>query len=115
MESEIVSKAQNLKEELKKSPKVLRVKELEKKMLDDKQVALLIMAYQNAQEEVNTALRFKEDPKEAYNKLSKVKEELYTHELVKEYLAALKEANAYLKEVSDYVFDGIKVLKKEVL
>ena len=115
MESEIVSKAQNLKEELKKSPKVLRVKELEKKMLDDKQVALLIMAYQNAQEEVNAALRFKEDPKEAYNKLSKIKEELYTHELVKEYLAALKEANAYLKEVSDYVFESIQLPKKEVL
>lgn len=112
MESEIISKAYKLKEELLKSECIQAVREAEKKMLDSDEVGLLIMKFQGLQNDLNEAVRFKLPTEKISKELSVAKSNLYTNALVKDYLDKLKIANAYLEEISDYIAGSIYQLKR---
>ena len=108
---ELMQEVLQLKEMLRKNEIVEKVHQKEKAMLDDEFTQGLIFKYQQAMSLYNDAIRYNLEIDSYQKALSKTKEELYSSKLVKEYLDALKEANAFLNDIKDKLFVDIIDLK----
>ena len=104
--SEILAKVYELKEELLKSREYSLVKEKEKIM--EEKCSLLLLKYNNAFNEYNEALRFKEYGSDIEGKQKILNEiKLDTNVYVKEYKNAYKDMTKLLKDIEGNIFKGI--------
>ena len=112
MNEKVYNLARNLKEEMDKDPRFIRLKELDKKMSEDEEVMLLSYKKDLANNRYNDLLKiYNENDEvvlEARRELIQRKDELDSHPLVKEYLSALNEVRIVLFEMNRIIFDGFK-------
>ena len=111
---ELLNEVLQLKDLLKKTELVESVHQKEQLMLNDEPTQALIFRYQQAMSFYNDAVRYHLDLDSYQRDLSKAKEELYSSALVKDYLDALRNANEFLKELKDELFDDIIDWKRKM-
>ncbi len=108
MNENIYSKAECLKELLKKDERVIRLNELEKKMDNDNEVISLAYKKDMAAVKYSDALNhFSEESdevKSALKELHETKLNLDKHPLVQEYLKAYKEVRELYEEINKILF-----------
>ena len=106
--SEILSKVYELREKLKDSNEYRLVKEKEKIM--EEECSMLLIKYNNAFNEYNEALRFKDYGSDIESKqriLNEIKIELDNNKYIKDYKAAYKDITKLLKGIEAEIFKGI--------
>ena len=110
MPNDIYQKASEFKEELQSDPRVVLLNKLEKEMNDNEEV--MALAYKKDMAAIkysDTLSHFSEDSEEAkkaLKELSKAKEELNNHPLVKQYLKAYAEVRDLYMEINEALFSG---------
>lgn len=112
--NEVLNRAEYLRELLSKHELVMKVKDSENQMLNDDEVSKLSSDYLTAQTQLEDAIRYNLDLSKYKQELSYRKTLLYTHPKVEIYLKNFKEANEFLKEVQESVFDGLVIDFKDV-
>lgn len=116
MDENIYNLARELKEEIDKDPRFIKLNELEKKMSEDEEVMLLSYKKDVSNIRYNDMLKiYQEDDEEvlkARKELIERKDELDAHPLVKEYLSALNEVRRVLFEMNSIIFGGFKEEKR---
>lgn len=113
--SEILSRVYELREALLNSSDYKLVKEKERLM--EENCSTLLIKYNNAFNEYNEALRFKDygsDVESKQKRLNEIKLELDNNEYVKDYKNAYKEMNKILKGIEKDIFKGI-IENKDIL
>lgn len=112
MDDKIYFLTKDLKNEMDKDPRFIRLNELNKKMNDDESVIRLAIKKDELNDKYNDLLRFYKDDDEvvvkARKELLQAKIELESHPLVKEYLKAYNEVKLLLLEVNDILFSDFK-------
>lgn len=110
MNENIYLLAESLKDKLDNDPRVIRLNELEEQINNNKEVALLVVAKDNANNEYNDILRhFNRDSdtaKKYQHILYEAKKALDEHPLVKEYNHAYSEVRQLYDQVSDILFSS---------
>lgn len=108
MSKDIYQKASEFKEQLQSDPRVVLLDKLEKEMNDNEEVmALAFKKDMMAIKYSDTLSHFSNDSdeaKEALKELSKAKEELNNHPLVKEYLKAYGDVRDLYMEINKVLF-----------
>ena len=99
--------AYELNEELLKSEIVLNVKRIENKLNNNREFITLIMSYDALKSEIDDLEKYGLDVKEKQIELHKLKYQIDTLEIVKEYRNAYKEAKEYLNQIAKEVFKDI--------
>ena len=99
--------AYELNEELLKSEIVLNVKRIEDKLNNNREFITLIMSYDALKSEIDDLEKYGLDVKEKQIELHKLKYQIDTLEIVKEYRNAYKEAKEYLNQIAKEVFKDI--------
>ena len=116
MDEQIYILARELKEEIDRDPRFIRLSELEKKMSENEEVMLLSYKKDVANAHYNDVLKiYKEDDEEclkARKELIQRKDELDAHPLVKDYLSALNEVRQILFEMNNIIFGDFKEDKR---
>ena len=116
MDEKVYSLARELKEEIDRDPRFIRLAEIEKKMSEDEEVMLLSYKKDVANAHYNDMLKIYNESDEEVIKARKEliarKDELDAHPVVKEYLAALNEVRKILFEMNEIIFGGFKEEKR---
>lgn len=99
--------AYELNEELLKSEIVLNVKRIEDKLNNNREFITLIMSYDALKSEIDDLEKYGLDVKGKQIELHKLKYQIDTLEIVKEYRNAYKEAKEYLNQIAKEVFKDI--------
>lgn len=112
MDERIYNLTKELKIEMDKDPRFIKLNELEKKMSEDEEVMLLSYKKDLANSQYNDMLKIYDDKDEnvikARKELIARKDELDSHPLVKEYLSALNEVRIILYKMNEIIFGDFK-------
>lgn len=115
--SEILALTFKLKDKLVNSDLYRKLKEAERKMLEDSECSRLLCLYQSKQSDYNEAKRFEKygsDVSKVSKELSNLKVEVENNKLVKEYNESYKLFSKELKKIEEIVFKDIVSKKKEI-
>lgn len=111
MDDKIYFLIKTLKEEMDKDTRFLLLKEKENKMNNDEGVIRLAIKKDQANDRYNDLLKiYPEDEPivlEARKALIEAKDELNSHELVKDYLLIYNEVHILLKEMNNILFGDL--------
>lgn len=99
--------AYKLNEELLKDDIILKVKEKENIMNNDKEFIVLFMSYDALKSEINDLEKYGLDTKEKQKELYKLKYQIDTLKVVIDYKNAYKEAKNFLYQIANEVFKDI--------
>lgn len=115
--SEIISMAYELKDRILDSELYKRLKESEKKMLEDEKCSALLQQYQHIKDEYDNAKRFEKyggNVEFFQKKLSEIKYKVDENEFVKEYNLIFKKMQSELSEIENIIFKDI-IKEKRVI
>lgn len=99
--------AYKLNEELLKNDLVLKVKEQEEIMNNNKEFIVLYMSYDALKSEINDLKKYGLDTKEKQKELYNLKYQLDTLDVVKNYKESYKKAKEFLYQIASEVFKDI--------
>ncbi|MDD2434431.1 MAG: YlbF family regulator [Bacilli bacterium] len=105
---ELLATTYTIRDELKKNELVQKSKALEKEIMADPEIIPFIIAFKNAEERYNDAVRLKLANQATYsNEVSVAKTKLYNLPKVKEYFKSVNATEEYLGEIANKLFEGI--------
>ncbi|MFA7100328.1 MAG: YlbF family regulator [Bacilli bacterium] len=105
---ELLATTYTIRDELKKNELVQKSKALEKEIMADPEIIPFIIAFKNAEERYNDAVRLKLANQATYsNEVSVAKTKLYNLPKVKEYFKSVNATEEYLGEIAKKLFEGI--------
>ena len=112
MDEKIFFLTDELKKEMDKDPRFLRLQEVEERMNNDEEVMRLAYQKDLKSDHYNDLLKIYDDKHplvvSARKELVEAKANLESHPLVKEYLNAYKEVKMLLYKVNDILFSDFK-------
>ena len=104
---EEIEMASRINELIKEDRTYKKLKRIETKMENDRNLQFLLTAYQRAQEEYNKAIEDKQDKSEPQKRLARLKFEVDTHPLVAKYNKQYKKVNLLLEQIKNKLMEGI--------